>query len=284
MHPLAVTRDPTAVEVEVQSSYLAMFPQGDRSFVPRAFGWILECFAGSYAGYQAVDTRYHDIEHTLQGTLCLVRLLKARQEAAGRPELTSDLFQLGLLGILLHDTGYLKRRGDNEGTGAKYTVIHVQRSAEFADDLLSEKGFGTRDIVAVQNMIHCTGVKVRLEAIPFQSELERIVAFSVGTADLLGQMAAEDYVDKLPTLYAEFAEAAEFSDGDNEFIAGFTSAEDLIRKTPAFWKNFVLPKLEKDFLGLYRFLNIPYPDGPNYYLDRIQANLARVEQELRQRG
>ena len=36
----------------------------------------------------------------------------------------------------------------------------------------------------------------------------RIVGFALGTADLLGQMAAPDYVDKLPVLYDEFVEAA----------------------------------------------------------------------------
>jgi len=36
--------------------------------------------------------------------------------AAGQPPLTPHMFELGLLAILFHDTGYLKRRGDNEGT------------------------------------------------------------------------------------------------------------------------------------------------------------------------
>ena len=50
------------------------------------------------------------------------------------PLLTDKLFELGLLGILMHDTGYLKRTEDMQGTGAKYTLTHVRRSAEFAHD------------------------------------------------------------------------------------------------------------------------------------------------------
>ena len=57
-------------------------------------------------------------------------------------------------------------------------------------------------------MIFCTGINAALDKIPFQSEAEKIVGFALGTADLLGQMAADDYVEKLPVLYAEFAEAA----------------------------------------------------------------------------
>ena len=34
-----------------------------------------------------------------------------------------------------------------------------------------------------------------------QSELERVLGFALATADLVGQMAADDYVDKLPELY-----------------------------------------------------------------------------------
>ena len=41
MYPPVVTKDPTAVEAEVQQAYLAMFPAGDPLFVPRAFGWVI---------------------------------------------------------------------------------------------------------------------------------------------------------------------------------------------------------------------------------------------------
>src|SRR5437773_3097293 len=132
MHPPVVTKDPTAVEVEVQSAYLTVFPNGDRMFVPQVFGWTIECFKGNYKDYQAVDAHYHDFEHTLQGTLCMARLLRGRALAGAEPTLTERMVQFGLVAILLHDTGYLKKRQDTEGTGAKYTVTHVDRSADFA--------------------------------------------------------------------------------------------------------------------------------------------------------
>ena len=275
-----VTKDPTAVEMEAQAAYLTVFADGDRLFVPRVFGWVIECFTGHYRDYQAVDAHYHDFEHTLQGTLCMARLLRGRHLAGAQPALSQRMFQLGLLAILLHDTGYLKKRDDTKGTGAKYTITHVERSADFAARLLAEKGFSASDIKAVQNMIHCTGVDAQLSAIPFQNELEKIAGFALGTADLLGQMAAEDYVDKLPILYSEFAEAVRYSKDKAHFIARFANADDLMEHTPVFWEGFVRNRLESDFAGLHRFLADPYPSGPNQYMEQIEANIARLRRRM----
>jgi hypothetical protein len=97
-------------------------------------------------------------------------------------------------------------------------------------------------------------------------------------------MAAEDYVDKLPILYAEFAEAAAYSKDQTHFIAMFSSAEDLMQKTPTFWEKFVRMKLDRDFGGLHRFLNDPYPAGSNSYFERIEANIERLRQRLATAG
>ncbi|HEY1790334.1 MAG TPA: HD domain-containing protein [Verrucomicrobiae bacterium] len=257
-----------------------MFPGSDGNFVRQAFEWATDCFEGRFAGYQAVDTRYHDFEHTLQGTLCMARILNGRHGAGAKPELTEKYFELGLLAILLHDTGYLKKQDDTKGTGAKYTAIHVLRSVDFAASLLTTKKFDAEAIRAVQNMISCTGVDAALEKIPFQSELEKTTGFALGAADLLGQMAAEDYVEKLPVLYSEFEEAAAYNRGQGNFKVMFSSADDLMQKTPQFWEKFVLPKLEKDFKGIHRFLNSPYPDGPNFYQDRVEANISQLKKQL----
>ncbi len=277
MYPPVATKDPTAVEVEVQSAYLRMFPNGDTMFVPRIFGWAIECFTGNYKDYQAVDAQYHDFEHTLQGTLCMARLLRGRHVAEAHPQLTQRMFQLGVIAILMHDTGYLKKHDDTEGTGAKYTVTHVDRSADFAAGLLSEKKFSAEDVKAVRNMIHCTGVDATLSVIPFQNEMEKIVGYALGTADLLGQMAAEDYVEKLPVLYSEFAEASQHTKSHTHFISMFSSADDLMQKTPSFWEKYVQTKLNRDFGGLYRFLNDPYPHGSNWYLNRVEANMKKLQ-------
>ena len=151
--------------------------------------------------------------------------------------------------------------------------------------LISHCDAAYSQIKSVQHMIRCTGIDAPLTKIPFQSELEKIVGHALATADLLGQMAADDYVDKLPILYAEFAEAAKHDRGHTDFISKFGGAMDLIQRTPTFWHDYVLPKLEKDYSGLYRFLNDPYPDGPNWYVKQIEANMRRIgQQEVAAKG
>lgn len=272
MFPIADTKSPVAVQAAVTAIHGELYSRGGHEFVAKAFGWAVEAFAGHYRDYQPIDARYHDLEHTLQGTLCYVQILRGRQRAGATPVVPQRMFELGLLAILLHDTGYLKVRGDNEGTGAKYTLIHVSRSANFAQQMLVEKGFSTEDAGTVMRMIRCTGVNVKLDAIPFQGEVERVIGFCIGTADLVGQMAAEDYVDKLPILFAEFAESARYSGTKTMF----ETAEHLLNMTPGFWEKYVRPKIEKDFQGVYRFLNEPYPDGSNDYLAHVEANIQRT--------
>lgn len=279
--PKVDTRVPSEVEREVHAIYARLYPAGERAFVPRAFDWAGQCFAGRYGDYLPIDARYHDFEHTLQGTLCLARLLEGRHEAKAEPEVPREFFELTLLAILFHDTGYLKKRGDGEGTGAKYTATHVGRSVAFAREFLGGKGYSSEALDVIEHMIRCTGVAVRVENVPFRNELERTLGCAVGTADLLGQMAAADYVDKLPILFLEFAEAAQFDKVNAKRFAEYKDAGDLMRRTPMFWSNYVWPRVNEDFGHLYTFLNQPLPDGPNPYLAAIEKNIQRLKEHLK---
>jgi len=279
--PKVDTRIPSEVEKQVHAIFMRLFPDGERAFVPRTFDWVGQCFLGRNDDYQAIDARYHDFEHTLQGTLCLARLLDGRHAAKAQPEIPRKLAELCLLAILFHDTGYLKKRGDNEGTGAKYTAIHVSRSATFAREFLAKKGYVEDDLKLIDNMIRCTGVAANLAAIPFRNDLERMMGYALGTSDLLGQMAAPDYVDKLPVLYLEFAEAARHDPPSGERFAQYKDAADLMRKTPVFWSAYVWPRINEDFGHLFVYLNDPYPNGPNPYLLAVEKNMQRIQERLK---
>jgi hypothetical protein len=271
------TKDLHAVRRVAAEIHRELFPSGQADFVDNAFKWATEAFSGNYGDFQKIDAKYHDFEHTLQGTLAFARLLRGYHRARATPSLTQRGFELGLIAILLHDTGYLKRRSDTEGTGAKYTLVHVSRSADFAGALLQEKGFSTAEIKSVQNMIRCTGVNADLSAIPFSSDLERVIGYALATADLLGQMAAPDYIAKLHILYQEFEESNRYA-GKPTGSGVFRSADDLRNRTPQFWTTYVRPKIDKDFRGLYRYLE--GSDGHNPYVDRIEANISQLQREL----
>jgi hypothetical protein len=273
------TKNAGAVRDEVIRLYRDSFSGAPPNFITEMFQWTEDCFSGRYGDFQAIDAKYHDLEHTLQVTLCFARLLHGYHAAHAKPTLTPRAFELGLLAILLHDTGYLKKKSDTEGTGAKYTLTHVARSAEFASKLLKEKRLHPDEIVSVQNMIRCTGVNADLKSIPFQSELERRVGCALATADLLGQMAAHDYIDKLGILFQEFEESNRYN-GKASGTGLFSSADDLRQKTPQFWAKYVLPKIQTDFEGLYHFLDEPAPGGRNEYLVKIEQNMKRLQGQL----
>jgi len=273
------TKNPGAVRDEVTTIYLSLFPGASPEFVTKALQWTEDCFSGRYADYQAIDAKYHDLEHTLQVTVCYVRLLQGYKKAHVSPELTPRMFELGLLAILLHDTGYLKKKSDTEGTGAKYTLTHVARSTDFAAKLLREKGLPEEEIRSVQNMVRCTGLNAELATIPFQSDLERNMGFALATADLLGQMAAHDYIEKLNILFQEFEESNHFN-GKFTGPGIYTSVDELRRRTPQFWHDYVLPKIDHDFHGLYKYLSHPFPNGANEYLDRVKSNIHRLQEQL----
>ena len=276
MFPIVDTKNPTAIAKFITGKFTEMFPDASPDWLKKIFHDMEDLFTGRHPDYAPCDIRYHDFEHTLQAALCITLLLEGRHIAQVAPKISARQFELALASTLLHDSGYLRLRSDKSGTGAKYTAVHVDRSGDFAAQFLARQGYGLMDIQAVRNMIHCTGVNVNLRAIPFQHDLDRLAGYALGTADLLGQMAADNYVEKLAELFEEFHEAATFSEKNAGFVGLFHSAEELMRRTPQFWQEYVLPKLRSDFEGVFQFLSRPCPGGPNWYLERAQSNVDRL--------
>ena len=272
------TKNPAAVENEIKLILSNICGTNETKFVHEAIEWIVECFDGRFDGFQSIDVKYHDLEHTFQGLICMTKIFQGLRQANFVPEINKETLKLAILAILFHDSGYLKSKSDIIGTGAKYTLIHVHRSAEFAELYLSKKGFSKNQIESIQRMIHCTGIRVDLNQIQFKNEQERIAGLALGSADLLGQMADSCYVEKLPELFYEFQEALKYDPKAKDVIQNFESPEELIAQTPNFWKNIVLPRLEKDFIGLYKYLNDPWPDGPNPYIKAIEKNMKKIKQ------
>jgi hypothetical protein len=232
-------------------------------------------FTGSYPEYQAMDTGYHNITHTLQATLCLVELLHNRHFSNTAPEISAEDFRRALVAVLFHDIGYLKKIGDVEGTGAKYTHLHEKRSASFARAFLLQRGWVADDIQFVENLISSTGPSADVLHIKFRSEIERILGQAVCTADYVGQMSDPHYPEKLPVLFGEFKESYQYQ-GIPESEWMFASYEALLQSTPGFWGTFVQHKLDVECAGLSKYLQHPVT-GENPYMESIARNLARIE-------
>jgi hypothetical protein len=253
-----------------------MYAGADLGWLRRIFRDVEDLFSGRNPDYAPIDVRYHDLEHTLQATVCLTLLLEGRHAAGVEPRVDARQFELAMAGVLLHDAGYLKLRSDCVGTGAKYTFCHVLRSCAFAASYLPTLGVNDREVEAVLGAINCTGPTKEISRLYFREPVERVIGCALATSDYLGQMAATDYPDELEILFNEFQESDDFIHLPAARRA-FKSARDLMERTPMFWHKFVLRKLESDFQAMYRFLARPYPHGANPYLEAVERNIAEIK-------
>ena len=280
MFPPVDTKSVKAVVAFVESVFQGMYPGTALVWLHRTFQDVEQLFSGRHPDYGALDLRYHDLEHTLQATVCLAQLLEGRHTAAVEPRVSARQFELAISAALLHDAGYLKLRADTSGTGAKYTYCHVLRSCAFAASYLPTLGATDYEVEAVLGAINCTGPSKQVTRLRFREPVDRVIGCALATADYLGQMAAPDYPDELEILYNEFKESDDFTHLPASRRI-FTSAQDLVERTPGFWKEIVLPKLESDFQAVYRFLARPYPHGRNPYLDAVETNIAQIKTRAR---
>jgi hypothetical protein len=278
--PLLDTLTPEETLTFVSTIFSAHFPGHDTRFISGIFHQVQDAFAGADPGYQRCDMVFHDFAHTCQAIVATARILDGHLKSGHPPALTFRDFELGVAGILLHDIGFLKEAGDVAGTGAKYTPVHVDRSAKFAEKSLPHFGVTPDEVRLVQLAIHSTAVNVTMGQLPFRDERERLIGCAVGTGDILGTMAAPDYPERLPGLYCEFVEAAAYAGPHANEIAHYESAEDLLRKTRDFYYGYVRRMLEEQWGRIYRALKHHFADGRNHYLQAIEANLERIDRFL----
>ncbi len=276
------TKDAQAVAALVGGKFKALFPRAKVTNLQRVFEDTTNLFTGKHPDYLPNKLKYHDYEHTLQATVCLVHLLEGRHRCAAAPKFTARQFELSIASALLHDSGYIKTRSDTEGTGAKYTFIHVLRSCSFAASYLPRIKANEAEIERVLHAIQCTGPVSQVSMIPFRNESERVAGFSLSSADYLGQMAAPDYPDELDFLYREFKESYDYFNTPKSQRL-FPSARGLEKATPGFWTGFVLPRLEKEYEGVYHYLERPGPGGTNLYLEAVKKNIAKIKRRLARR-
>ncbi|MBA4419160.1 MAG: hypothetical protein C0392_14825 [Syntrophus sp. (in: bacteria)] len=240
---------------------------------------VIDLFNGKKRGFQKCDVTYHNITHTLQTVNPFIEIIDGWNRNGDIPRISKEYFDSGIIAVLLHDTGYIKAEGDNDGTGAKYTFLHIQRSIDFTDTYLHQKGFDTHSILSIENAIRCTGVGSTPESIHFNSEEERIIGYALGTADLLGQMSSPDYLQKLPSLFTEFEEAYCFEGMDKTLNSGvkiFNNADELLLNTEYFYKNIAMDRLSK-MGSMYTYLPYHFKTSDNPYIEAIEENIRKIQ-------
>jgi hypothetical protein len=233
-----------------------------------------DLFHGKNPEFQPCDTAFHDFDHTMQATAAVADLLAAHRQNSVIAALKQRDWELAIAAAILHDTGYLKRRNDVDGSGAKYSAIHVGRGCFHAWDLLPPFGFTRDELRQIQNAICATAISVSMEGLPFHDPREWLIGALVATGDMLGQMAAEDYPERLAGLYLEFREATVFSRLQKASFAVHKNLLDLLEGTEKFYNGYVTRMLDQEWKGVYRILDDRH--GKNRYIDRIRTNISRV--------
>lgn len=246
-------------------------PTHDFTRLRMVFDDVLRLFRGEYPGYCRIKTPYHNLPHTLDVFLCAARLIHAMHLADIR--LTDREISLVLMATLLHDVGYAQvRDGTETGTGAQYTPTHVARGIEFMRNYASERGIPADFADDLAPVISCSDPMLSVTKIDFSDERIRLAGKIVGTADLVGQMADRNYLEKLVLLFEEFQEAN---------IAAYRSVHDMMRKTEGFHAK-IQKKLDEDFSGLYQHFPLHFKallgEERNFYMESISRNMEYLSQ------
>ncbi|MDD5712091.1 MAG: hypothetical protein PHY31_04940, partial [Smithellaceae bacterium] len=189
---------------------------------------------------------------------------------------TAKQVNVGLVSALMHDTGYIQTAGDLDGTGAKYTVVHIDRSIDFIKTYYRSNDYFGDEIDNFEKILNCTGLSTDVGELDFPSPEVELLGMMLGTADLLGQMGDRLYLEKLIFLYHEFAEAN---------VEGFDSEFDLLRKTIGFYE-MTKKRFISQLGGVNRFMINHFRErwsiDEDLYASTIEKNIGYLRQVLQE--
>jgi hypothetical protein len=226
---LSILIDPSKPRIIVSDAkrfYRMNYPKVSFGLVDKAFLLTKRLYDGRFPGYLPCAVEYHDYTHSVAVFGATSRLLDGC--ACAGLTMDADRAAETLIAALLHDTGYIREDGDDQGTGAQYTKVHVDRSASFTRRQAAAFGIGAESADRIARMILGTDLARPWDKLVFQDESERLGAEILAAADLIGQMADRAYLEKLLFLYYEFREAG---------ISGYDSAFDILKKTAGFYES-----------------------------------------------
>lgn len=276
---------PSAVRNAVHELFATAFPGASFDKLWLAFYDFERLFTGRFPGYLGCDTTYHDMQHTLDMTLALARLVAGYERSVEPGErLGAERAQMAIITSLFHDAGYIRHeeRDKEFSNGAEFTLQHVSRSADFLRRYLP--GIGLAKYAVVSSMVvHYTGYEVEIDAIELDDPRDAICGHLLGTADLIAQMADRCYLEKCrDRLYKEFVlgGVAVENSSPGDYVVRYASGQDLLKKTPIFYQEITRDRLQNKFNRSYRYVEVLY-DGQNPYIDAIKKNITHLVRVLK---
>ncbi len=276
---------PAAVRDAVHELFATAFPGASFDKLWLTFYDFERLFTGRFEGYLGCDTTYHDMQHTLDMTLALARLVVGYERSVEpNDRLGAERAQMAIITSLFHDAGYIRHeeRDKDFSNGAEFTLQHVTRSAEFLRRYLPTIGLA-RDAVVSSMIVHFTGYEVEIDAIELEDPRDAICGHLLGTADLIAQMADRCYLEKCrDRLYKEFVlgGVAIENSSPGDYVVRYESGRDLLKKTPVFYQEITRDRLQNKFNRAYRYVEVLY-DGQNPYIDAIKKNISHLVRVLK---
>ena len=267
--------DPANVRAEVVRIFHELYPKAPTTVIDLSFRDFEALYRGKFPGFYACDTAYHDIQHVLDVTLAMARLMDGyeRAETGGQP-FDASLFSIGVITALFHDSGYVRTLDDTEHrNGAEMTLTHVSRGAIFLQKYLPQIGLGEMADVAAA-LIHFTGFEVPVAQIKVPSLRHKLLGSLLGSADIIAQMSDRCYLEKCrDRLYPEFVAGgiARKRNPDGGESVLFDSGEDLVMKTPQFYAG-AARRLAEDLGGCHNYTEHHF-GGQDPYLTEVGLNV-----------
>jgi hypothetical protein len=274
------TTDPIEVGDEVMRLYRGLYSGGKSRPMERAFKDLSLLYHGKHPDYHPCDTEYHDIQHVLDVTLTMARLLDGYERSReGEAPISPALFSVGVVTALFHDFGYLRRRNDHRHRfGGEYTLTHVSRGSRFLRAYLPRIGLKQYAATASQ-LVHFTGYERKVDTIRLSDPHLRRVGEILGTADIIAQMSDRCYLEKCrDRLYPEFVLGGltrrKLPNGQT--VTVFESGSDLVRKTPGFYAN-ATKRLEEQLQSAYRYAEKHFGSLRNPYIEEMNKNVSYAD-------
>jgi hypothetical protein len=273
-----------AVKAAVGELFASTWPGESFDRVATAFDEFDKLFTGRMPGYHGVDTVYHDLQHSLDMTLAMARLMVGHERSVPAAELFgADRARMALVTSLFHDAGYIREFDDQtHRNGAEYTLYHVTRGARFLARFLPTIGMDAW-VPTATRVVHFTGYEVNLNQLHLPDSRDRRLGHLLGTADLIAQMADRCYLEKCrDRLYPEFVLGgiAAVPGTNGALQVRYSSGLDLLRQTPRFVRETRVQRLEGEFKHAYRYMEVLF-NGKNPYLEAIDRNLGFLDRVLR---
>lgn len=273
-----------AVCREVRRIYESLYRNSSFDRVWLAFHDFERLYYGRDSSYHAVDTTYHDVQHSLDMTLATARLVCGYErtvDAADR--LGPKRAQLAIVCSLFHDVGYLRHKtlDAQAQNGAEFTRSHVTRSGEFLERYLPSMDL-SEFVPVVSGIVHFTGYEKHPDEIELDDPKDSIVGHLIGTGDLIAQIADRCYLEKCrDRLYPEFVlgNVAIERVGDTANIR-YVSGNDLLSKTLDFFQSSAEYRLDNTFNKAYRYLEAYFEDGENLYIYSVNKNLEFLQRVI----